>query len=165
MTTEKQHHFAILAPVPLEHLISGQEVSDSKGEVAFGSMKWEFFQKLDADRDGQPIPVLIYPSYDQSDKLPGCIVSWYGEYVRCVASKNGRHPDQMEFRPESTEQYKADNAGHWAVFWHIKGLKQLPANKHIPIGKLQTVKGGWRKDAPPRGPELVALPEILTGEF
>lgn len=34
----------------------------------------------------------------------------------------------------------------------------------MPIGKIQGFKGGWRKTAPPRGPELVTLPELLSCE-
>ena len=53
------HHFALLAPVPLEHLRSGQKVSEQKGFVAFGTRKWEMLRKLDEMREGAPIPVLI----------------------------------------------------------------------------------------------------------
>jgi hypothetical protein len=27
---------------------------------------------------------------------------------------------------------------------------------------IQTAKGGWRKDKPPRGPELVAMPSTIN---
>jgi hypothetical protein len=33
--------FAILAPVPLEHLQSGKDIAETEGFVAFGSRKWE----------------------------------------------------------------------------------------------------------------------------
>ncbi len=54
--------FAILAPVPLEHLESGQPVAEEKGFVAFGSRGRKFFRDMDERRDGNPVPVLIYAS-------------------------------------------------------------------------------------------------------
>lgn len=51
-----------------------------------------------------------------------------------------------------------------AAFWRVAGLRELPKEKWLPIGKIGTIKDGWREDAPPRGPELVALPESLSYE-
>jgi hypothetical protein len=157
-------HFAILAPVPLEHLHSGLEVVASQGEVAFGTRKWELFRQVDAQRDGARIAVLIYPSYEDVVAQPSFIVSWFAWYRRTVDSIMGAHPEGMKFRPLSTAGYASDNKGHWAAFWHVAGLRELPKEKRLPIGKIQGFKGGWRKDAPPRGPELVALPELLSYE-
>ena len=42
--------FAIIAPVPLEHLETGESVAESTGFVAFGSMKWELFRDIDHRR-------------------------------------------------------------------------------------------------------------------
>ena len=42
--------FAILAPVPREHLEEAPGVSASTGHVAFGSDKWELFRDIDARR-------------------------------------------------------------------------------------------------------------------
>ncbi|HZP09753.1 hypothetical protein [Methyloceanibacter sp.] len=158
-------HFAILAPVPLEHLQTGLEVCTKEGSVAFGTRKWEFFRNLDQMRDGLPVAALIYPSHDEDAPAKDTfIVCWFGWYVRSVDSKGGAHPDGMKYRPPTTAYPLADNKGHWATFWHVEGLRELPANKQIPIGKLQGFKGGWRKNAPPRGPELVTLPELLSYE-
>ncbi|MGO8657259.1 hypothetical protein ACC771_16785, partial [Rhizobium ruizarguesonis] len=74
---------------------------------------------------------------------------------------NGRHSQGMQHRPPTTGQYSNDNKGHWAVFWHLSQLQQLAVKDRFPISKLQTVKGGWRKNAPPRGPELVAVPSFI----
>lgn len=158
------HHFAILAPVPLEHLESGAPVAEATGYVAFGTSKWELFQQIDADREQAPVPVLIYPSDRDIPVSANLKVSWFGWYVGHVHGKRGAHPDGMTHRPPSTERYRADNLGHWAAFWHVRGLRQLPSEKHLPISKVPTIKGGWRKSAPPRGPELVALPETLSYE-
>ena len=56
--------FAILAPVPLEHLESGADIARDTGFVAFGSLKWEPFRKVDELRKGAPVLVLLYPSFD-----------------------------------------------------------------------------------------------------
>jgi hypothetical protein len=159
-------HFAILAPVPLEHLQTGRDVCAKKGSVAFGTRQWELFRSLDQKRDGQPVAALIYPSHDED--LPAkdtFIVSWFGWYVRSIHSKGGAHPDGMKYRPATTADYPADNKGHWAVFWHVEGLRELPKEKQLPISKIQGFKGGWRKNAPPRGPELITLPELLSYEI
>lgn len=39
--------------------------------------------------------------------------------------------------------------------------EDVPAGQRLPISAVQTIKGGWRKTAPPRGPELVATPSTL----
>jgi hypothetical protein len=159
------HHFAILAPVPLEHLETGMPIAEATGYVAFGTAKWELFQRIDTMRDGAQIPVLIYPSWGQDTVTTGLKVSWFGWYIGHTHSKGGAHTDGMTHRPPSTEKYGADNKGHWAAFWHVSGLRKLEADNCMPISKVPTIKGGWRKNAPPRGPELVALPEQLSYEI
>ncbi|MBX4863814.1 hypothetical protein HJA86_28450 [Rhizobium bangladeshense] len=154
--------FAILAPVPLEHLQSGKAIAEAEGFVAFGSRKWELFRKVDELRDGAAVPVLIYPSHEDVPVKDSFIVSWFGLYVGAQESGNGTHPLGMKHRPPTTGQYGADNKGHWAVFWHVKDLAELTHSQKMPISALQTVKGGWRKDKPPRGPELVAMPSTIN---
>ena len=158
------HHFAILAPVPEEHLLTGREVAEAKGYVAFGTKKWELFRRIDEMRGEDPVPVLIYPSHEDEPGKLHYVVSWFGWYCGHVVSKGGAHPSGMTYRPPSTSKYKGDNSGSWAAFWHVRDLRELPADKRLPISKVGTIKGGWRKDAPPRGPELVALPESLSYE-
>lgn len=59
--------FAILAPVPQEHLVSGMPIAQEKGFVAFGSRKWELFRKIDEMRGDKPVPVLIYASHEDDN--------------------------------------------------------------------------------------------------
>jgi hypothetical protein len=158
------HHFALLAPVPLEHLVSGLPIAEREGFVAFGTRKWELLTQIDSMREGAPVPVLIYPSAEDQPAANPFVVSWFGWYVGHVAVDHGAHPQGMKHRPPTTLNYSLDNAGYWAAFWHVEGLRELPKEKWVPIGKIGTVKGGWRKNAPPRGPELVALPESLSYE-
>ncbi|SFP37201.1 hypothetical protein SAMN05216330_10719 [Bradyrhizobium sp. Ghvi] len=153
--------YSILAPVPLEHLLSGAEIASNAGFIAFGSRKWELFRKVDELRGGAPVPVLIYPSHEDLPAKDSLIVSWVGWYVGCEESSNGKHSMGMTHRPPTTGRYTSDNRGHWAVFWHVRDLHELPATQRLPISAIQTVKGGWRKSAPPRGPELVATPSTL----
>ena len=159
-----QHHFALLAPVPLEHLESGKEIGTREGFVVFGTRKWELLRKLDELRGGAPVPALIYPSHEDTPAKLSYVVCWYGWYVGSVETANGQHPLDMKHRPPTTANYIGDNRGHWAAFWHVEGLRQLPKTRHVPIGKLGTIKGGWRKNAPPLGPELVEFPELLADE-
>ncbi len=153
--------FAILAPVPLEHLQSGADIARRAGFVAFGSRKWELFRKIDEMRGGAPVPVLIYPSHEDVPAKDSFIVSWAAWYIGCEESPNGKHSHGMTHRPPTTGQYAADNRGHWAVFWHVRELRELPQVPRLAISAIQTVKGGWRKSAPPRGPELVAMPATI----
>jgi hypothetical protein len=156
--------FAILAPVPLEHLRSGLDVAAIHDKVAYGTRKWELFRQVEALREGQPVAMLIYPSHEDELAKSNFIVSWFGWYVSSIDGIGGAHPEGMKYRPPSTAAYPSDNKGHWANFWHVKGLRELPPDKRLPIGKIQGFKGGWRKTAPPRGPELVTLPELLSYE-
>lgn len=158
------HHFAILAPVPLEHLQSGAPIAAQTGYVAFGSAKWELFRQIGADRDGSPVPVLIYPSHTEFPGSMNLVVSRWGWYVGHSESKAEAHKEGMLHRPPTTGAYSTDNSGHWAIFWHVQGLRELPPDKWLPIGKVPKIKNGWRKIAPPRGPELVAVPETLSYE-
>lgn len=153
--------FAILAPVPLEHLQSGKGIAAKEGFVAFGSRKWELFRNVDEMRGCAPVPVLIYPSYEDVSVKDSFIVCWGGWYVGSEESGSGKHSLGMTHRPPTTGQYASDNQGHWAVFWHVKELFELPKDQQMPISAFQTIKGGWRKNAPPRGPELVAAPSAV----
>lgn len=148
---------ALLAPVPLEHLIDALAVCKTAGKVAFGSRAWEIFRELDIERHGFAVNVYIYASGDpSSEKLE---VSWCGRYIGHVEGKNGAHPEGMKFRPPSTAKYPTDNKGHWAVFWELDQLQELEAQDCIPTGNFVGYKTGkqYKKNFIPEGPLLVAL--------
>jgi hypothetical protein len=111
------------------------------------------------------VPVLIYPSADDGPSSLALRIAWCGLYVSSSESKAGAHIAGMTHRPPSTDKYAGDNKGHWAAFWHVSHLRRIKSAQQLPISALQTIKGGWRKNAPPRGPELVQLPETLRDEF
>jgi hypothetical protein len=149
---------ALLAPVPLEHLIAGIAVCDRQGKVAFGSRASEIFRQLDKLRNGQPVEVYIYAS--NAPGQPSFKVSWRGIYLGYVEGRHGAHPQSMQFRPPSTAKYEDDHDGHWAVFWEVTQLWELAAPEHIPTCRFF----GWdnrrffEKNFIPKGPILVHRP-------
>lgn len=146
---------ALLAPVPLEHLIDAVTVCNVEGKVAFGSRAWEVFRELDNERNGVPVNVYIYASGDpSSEKFEA---SWYGRYIGHVQGKNGTHPEEMIFRPSSTAKYPGDNKGHWAVFWELDELRELEPHERIPTGAFTGYKTDkhYKKNFVPKGPLLV----------
>lgn len=149
--------FSILAPVPLAHLRSGVKKARDTGFVAFGSNNRKFFHRVDEKRSDQRVPVLIYPSHVGVPTKDRFFVSGAGWYVGSVDSRMGRHPDGMKHRPLSAEQDSPD----FAVYWHVSELRELPDGQHLQISKIKTLKGKWRKDAPPRRTDLVATPSSL----
>jgi hypothetical protein len=84
-------HFAVLAPIPLEHLESGRSIAEATGYVAFGTNKWELFQKIDTMREVARVAVLIYPSWGDESVDTGMRVSWFGWYNGHTHSKGGAH--------------------------------------------------------------------------
>ena len=148
--------FAILAPVPMEHLRSGYELAPNVEHVAYGTNKWEWLRDVEIDRAGMPIPMLLYASHEGDDADPTCNVAWIGWLVGSSESER----EVKDHRPPSTQ-----TDGKWGAFWLVKGLKPLPKADQLPISKIQTTKGGWRKEAPPRGPERVELPSTLSPLF
>ena len=152
--------FAILAPVPLEHLKSGYEVVRQHGYVSFGSQKWELFREVDQLRNGEKVPVLIYPSHETVAAKLTYQVAWVGWCIGHVDQTDEKLDDQKEgHRPPTTEKYSQDNAYGWAIFWRVEDLHPLTSDRQVPISRLSSYKTGhWRKNKPPFGPEIVARP-------
>lgn len=150
--------FSLLAPVPLEHLLSAAAICEAEGKVAFGSTAREVFRKLDVERNGTPVEVYIYASGDSGSTKTEA--SWRGRYIGHIEGKNGAHPDGTRFRPPSTTKNPADNKGHWAVFWELDQLKQLEPGGRIPTGAFIGHKSGkkYAKNFVPKGPVIVAHP-------
>jgi hypothetical protein len=151
-------HVALLAPVPLEHLIDGQETATREGRVAFGSRAWEVFRQLDEMRNGMTVDVYIYASHTPG--FPDFQVSWRARYIGHVESIGGAHPEGMRYRPESTGKYTDDNSGHWAVFWELEDLHPVPKEHRLDLAELT---GFGRKKAyghafAPEGPLLIEHP-------
>src|SRR5713101_8371343 len=120
---ETASNVALLAPVPLEHLLDARTVCETQGKVAFGSRAWEVLRELDVLRHGLPVDVYIYPSH--TDQPLSLEASWQAVYIRQVDSDGGAHPQGMQFRPPSTAKYPSDNEGFWAIFWEVTNLRQI----------------------------------------
>lgn len=159
---EKTNAFAILAPVPEEHLISGLDAiaaqldsddlpPDHLPKVAFGSMDFEVLGEIEKLRNGKAVEVLIYASDAKGEQPLNPEVTWRGLYVGSVGSRRGRYPGKAICRPKST----ASDKPTWAVFWEVHGLEHLKTP--VPIGKLR----GRNKKTPyqprfiPEGPIII----------
>lgn len=146
-------HIALLAPVPLEHLLDGAEVAQQQGKVAFGSRAFELFRKLDEIREGLAVDVYIYASH--TNRMPKLEVSWQGRYVGTVENPRA---DDLQFRPPST--LGEEGLGYWALHWHVEELRELLSPERIPTADLT----GWDKKKPygrgfaPEGPLLIEHP-------
>lgn len=148
---------ALLAPVPLVHLQDGVVVCQEQGKVAFGSRAWEVFRELDLLCQGRPVEVLIYASHANSDGP--VMVTWRAEYIGHINGKYGAHPEGMKFRPPSTAEHASDNFGHWAVFWEVQNLRELPIADRKSIKDLQNRAGVYYKSSfVPEGPVIISSP-------
>lgn len=126
---------SILSPVPEAHLLSGKEVCDEVGKVAFGSRAYRVFEKADELRASQPLDVFFYPS--KGTKFGPAKARWHGIYVGHVRSVAGAHPDDMKYRPPSTLENENDNTGHWVVFFEVKELVELTNAEALPMTRFK----------------------------
>jgi len=158
MTTSTASHIALLAPVPLQHLVSGADVAKREGRVAFGSRAWEIFRDLDGSRKRLAVDVYIYASHAEGP--PQFEATWHARYTGHVESINGAHPAGMRYRPQSTAKYFTDNHGHWAVFWEVEDLRELPRAKRIRLADLTGFgkKRTYGKGFVPEGPLIIEHP-------
>jgi hypothetical protein len=156
--------FALLAPIPEVHLISGVEAiaaqldaenNDEKPKVVFGSMAFEVFRQADELRRGSPVNAFIYASDSKEDQPLNPEVSWRAVYVQQVPSRNGRYRGNPLCRPSSTLTDKAI----WAIYWEVVDLERL--KNPIPIGNLRGLKqkSDFKPRFIPEGPVLIDYPK------
>lgn len=155
--------FAILAPVPEIHLLSGQEAiaqlnNDPNNEIvkiAFGSMDFEAFRQIDELRKSQSVEVFIYASNPTGDQPLHTQALWHGIYIGHVPSRNGRYPGNKKFRPPST----LSDRPTWAVYWEVQELQFL--EKPIEIASLKGLnkKANFSSRFIPEGPLLIEYPK------
>jgi hypothetical protein len=164
---QKTRSFALLAPVPEKHLLSGLESistqldskdlpPDHQPKVAFGSMDFEVFGEVEKLRTGQAVEVFIYASQATGEQPLNPEVTWRGLYVGYVGSRRGRYPGKAICRPLTT----ASDSPTWAVFWEVQALE--PLKQPIPIGKLRgkNKKTDYQARFLPEGPVLIEYPSI-----
>jgi len=129
-------NFSLLVPVPEIHLLSGQDVCEQEGKVAFGSQEFEVFRKLDQDRNDRAVKVFIYATLQENRSfIPK--VTWQAFYIGHVDSRRGRHPQGMKYRPATA----ANDALNSAVFWEVTDLRPL----EIPVN-ISNFKGLGKKE-------------------
>ena len=149
---------ALLAPIPLEHLHSGNEVCQRAGKVAFGSRAFETFHELDVLRNGATVQVYIYASHAPTPI--GSQVSWRAQYIGFLPSENLPRDYEERYRPATTHQYADDTRDFWPLFWEVTDLQPLTAP--IPIQQF-TGKGRkrpYQKQFIPEGPVLIEYPYL-----
>ncbi|MBR1223768.1 hypothetical protein JQ600_02500 [Bradyrhizobium sp. AUGA SZCCT0176] len=145
---------ALLAPVPEEHLISGQETLREVGKVAFGSKNWELFNKLAEFLKGDECDALLYAS-DATRSLNPPTVTWSARFVGFSVARNGAHKDGMKYRPASTTKYPLDNQGSWTIFWEVTNLKPISPGVKISLLRGFQKPHSYLLNFIPRGPVLV----------
>ena len=151
---ETASNIALLAPVPLVHLISGCTTAENEGKVAFGSRAWEVFRQLDNERKDLPVDVYIYASHSDDRRA---VASWRARYVRKVETSTGVYPDDPRYRPPSTAN---DDQDHFALYWEVEDLHRLPDHEHIGLTNFTGYgkKRAYGRDFVPEGPLLVEHP-------
>jgi hypothetical protein len=150
--TVTTHKFAILAPVPEEHLLSWQK-DGQETKVAFGSMAFELFRQADELRGEKAVEVFIYADLAENRPL-NSEVSWHGFYVGHINSRSGRHPQGMKYRPPCT----ANDKPIWAIYWEVEELKSLSSPIAIASLKGLGKKSNYPSRFMPEAPLLIEYP-------
>lgn len=158
---DKTYSFAILAPVPEMHLISvpktiNKLADDSSNEalkVAFGSMAFEIFRKVDELRGNKAVFVFIYASHAADQPLHSQ-VTWHCLYIGHIQSRNGRYPGNEKHRPPTTSTDKPT----WAIYWEVKELKLLDSPLKMDSIKGLDKKSNYTSRFIPEGPLLIEYP-------
>ncbi|MBE9065986.1 hypothetical protein IQ260_04905 [Leptolyngbya cf. ectocarpi LEGE 11479] len=164
MDTTITKNFAILAPVPEHHLISGldaiahqldDETMETHPVLALGSNAFEVFGQADALRKQCLADVYIYASHADNPTL-NPQATWKATYLKQVHSRRGRYPGKSIHRPEAT----ATDKPTWAIFWLLKDLEKL--KKPLPIGNLKGLdkKSNYPPRFLPEAPVLIEHPMI-----
>jgi len=99
--SEPTADIALLAPVPLEHLISGLETSRVEGFAAFGSDAAEVLAELALLSKDHPADVLFFASRTSTGGKPSA--TFRARFVDYDGARSGKaKPDWLAYRPEST---------------------------------------------------------------
>jgi len=147
---------ALLAPVPLEHLESGEIVCHEHEKVAYGSNAWEVFAKLDELRNCLKVHTFIYAS--GTDSPIGLKASWQAVYIGYLDCKKVTAAYEAQYRPPTTRQYLEDNRFGWTLFWELESLKRLDDLISIHHFRGLDMKLPFNLDFIPEGPILIEYP-------
>ena len=144
-------HIALLAPVPLDILVSALETDTPSGQIAFGSRDWQLFDKLDQSRAEMPVDVYIYASHPEGS-FEGK-ATWHARYIRLEPERHRAKP----YRPMLAAE---TDAWEGEVYWIVERLRRTEASEHIsvtdfiPLGRTKP----YGKSFPPHRPLLVEHP-------
>ncbi len=135
---------ALLAPVPLVHLLSALQVQEW---VAFGSMAFEVFDKLDKQRSDCHVDAYIYASLHDGSNVSRY---WRATYI----GMSEWDSELSKHRPAST----ANETG-WGIFWKVKNLREVSESEC----RINEMKGfgkstKYKKFFIPEGPILIQHP-------
>lgn len=146
--------FALLTPVPVEHLTDGVETCTREGTVAFGSDAWQLFESADFPLDPGD-DVLIYASHTGEPAIPR--ITWRAQFGRYQRTEQYRGMELRRIRPPSTRPEDAETP--WAGFSELTGLRQLDGDEALPIlGMLDQHGRPYRSAFIPRGPIIITAP-------
>ena len=163
METSNTHKFAILAPVPEQHLFSGLKAIKAQLNadppiispfLAYGSRAYELFREADLERDGRTVDMFIYASHAKNPTLKPQ-ATWRATYIGHKNSRNGRYIGKPVHRPPSTA---SDQPDYWAIYWLVQDLE--PLKPSIPISEFQGYgrRPTYLTNFVPEGPLLVNHP-------
>lgn len=146
---------ALLAPVPLEHLLEGLKTCAMHGKVAFGTRAFDPFAKI-RDAHAEGCDVFIYASHASGSGTPKA--TWKARYLGFVEAKNGAHPSGMKFRPTSTIANSSDNKGHWFLFWEVADLIRMDDPIEISALRGAGKASNYKVNYVPEGPIVIGSP-------
>ncbi len=144
-------HIALLAPVPLDILVSALETYTPAGQIAFGTRDWELFDKLDKSRMKMPVDVYIYASH-AGGSFEGK-ATWHAKYVRL-------EPDRHEAKPYRPMLAAQTDVWEGEVYWIVERLRRTEASEHISVTDFISFEDTkpYGKSFPPHRPLLVKHP-------
>ncbi len=128
--------YALLAPIPAEHLEGAIELLKTKDFVLFGSEAYETFLKTETGAK-----VLIYASHKNAEPIAS-YRAVYRDIVKDLAEM--QRLEKEGYRPPTTVGEK------WAFYWKVSDIEKLA--DPIPLSDLQLATGGYFDKGYPWGP-------------
>jgi len=156
--------FAVLAPVLEDQLSDARRIADETGYVALPTEdRTNLLDKLEGMRDGAEVPFLVYVASDPPRDRDTYAVTWIGTYVGRAETNDGSHPEGESHTLAPPARGEEEPEPEINGFMHVKDLRPLPDEKHIPIASLEShmQRGIYRRNTQPRTPTIVARPRTL----
>ena len=145
--------FALLTPVPHEHLQSGLAVCAVHGRVTYGTdsgmVLSEFAHAVGAD---STVDILFYASEAPISGVPKA--TFRGRFVEYVGAKNGKAPGMAAtYRPLTTA-----NDGAWQSFYIVSDLRELTEPIELTTLTKRNSKSKLKANFIPIGPLVIETP-------